>query len=110
MKAFTDLYRELDQTTKTNEKVNAMVKYFNVSHAQDSVWAVALLTGRRPKRPVRTSDLRNWAGELAGIPEWLFEESYNVVGDLSEAISLLVPVYKEAKPKSLNEVMREIIQ
>jgi DNA ligase-1 len=110
MRAFTNLYRELDQTTKTNEKVNAMVNYFNVSNADDAVWAVALLTGRRPKRPVRTNDLRNWAGELAGIPEWLFEESYSVVGDLSEAISLLAPVQKEAAPKSLNEVMHEILQ
>ncbi len=109
MKTFSELYAALDQTTKTNEKVNAMAAYFTHTDAKDSIWAIALLTGRRPKRPIRTSDLKTWATELAQIPFWLFEESYNVVGDLAETVSLLIPVYKTGSDKSLNEVMREII-
>jgi DNA ligase-1 len=109
VKAFAELYSELDQTTKTNEKVNAMVRYFARTDAQDSIWAVALLTGRRPKRPIRTSDLKTWATELAGIPYWLFEDSYDVVGDLAETISLLIPLQKSEEDKPFSEVMMEIL-
>jgi len=109
MRTFSDLYAELDQTTSTNEKVNAMAAYFTRTDAKDSVWAIALLTGRRPRRPIRTGHLRTWAAELAGIPEWLFEESYSVVGDLAETISLLVPLNESNSDRSLSEVMREIV-
>lgn len=109
MKAFTNLYNELDQTTKTNAKVNAMVSYFKATPPTDALWAIALLTGRRPKRPIRSTDMKMWAAELAHIPFWLFEESYSVVGDLSETISLLVPHYQSNSNKFLNEVMSEII-
>ena len=63
MKLFAALYAELDKTTRTNEKVAAMKRYFTEAPPEDAIWAVALLTGRRPKRPVRTSDLRIWAAE-----------------------------------------------
>lgn len=109
MKTFTELYTELDQTTKTNEKVNAMVKYFAHTNAKDAIWAVALLTGRRPKRPIRTSDMKTWATELAAVPFWLFEDSYDVVGDLAETISLLIPVIEKESRISLSDVMNEII-
>jgi DNA ligase-1 len=109
MKSFAALYAELDQTTKTNEKIQAMVSYFGRSDAKDSMWAIALLTGRRPKRPIRSLDLKMWATELAGVPFWLFEESYAVVGDLSETISLLVPFRESASEKPLNEIMQEIL-
>ena len=65
-------------------------------------------TGRRPKRPVRSSDMKAWAAELAGVPAWLFEESYSVVGDLGETISLLVPPGSESLDKPLHELMLEI--
>ncbi len=109
MKAFTQLYSELDQTTKTNEKVNAMVNYFNSTNSKDAIWAIALLTGRRPKRPIKTTDMKTWATELAGIPYWLFEESYDVVGDLAETISLLIPSNENNSDRSLSDLMDEII-
>ena len=34
---------------------------------------------------------RQWAMEEAGIPDWLFEECYDAVGDLAETMSLLLP-------------------
>jgi DNA ligase 1 len=108
MRAFAALYNELDQTTRTNEKVSAMATYFTQSDPNDVTWAVALLTGRRPKRPVRSADMRSWTIDLAGIPAWLFEESYAVVGDLSETISLLVATPESTETKSLSKVMEEL--
>ena len=91
MKAFADMFRQVDQTTKTNEKIAALVEFFTRAPEEDKIWAIALFTGRRPRRTVKTSLLREWAAKEAGVPDWLFEESYHVVGDLAETIALLLP-------------------
>lgn len=109
MKAFAALYQQLDETTRTTEKVAAMAAYFSATPAADVSWAVALLTGKRPKRPIRASDIRQWTASIAGIPDWLFEESYSVVGDLAETISLLVPATSAQREESLSALMLEIL-
>ena len=91
MKAFAALYTALDETTATGGKLAAMAAYFRDAPPADAAWAVHFLSGRRPKRLVRSGDLRAWSAEEAGIPEWLFEESYQAVGDLAETIALLLP-------------------
>ena len=91
MKAFAALYTALDETTATNDKIAALVAYFRAAPPADAAWAVHFLSGRRPKRLIRATDLRAWAGEEAGIPEWLFDESYHAVGALAETIALLLP-------------------
>src|SRR5690606_12759177 len=101
MKRFARLYTELDETTATNVKVAALERYFSEADPADAAWAVHFLGGRRPKRLVRAGDLRRWAAEAAGIPDWLFEESYHAVGDLAETIALLLPpegTAPEARP------------
>ena len=50
MKAFADLYAALDETTKTNEKVEALTRYFSRVPPADAAWAATFLIGRRPKR------------------------------------------------------------
>jgi DNA ligase-1 len=91
MKAFARLVKTLDGTNKTNARVAALAAYFREAPDADKVWAIALLAHRRPPRPVNTRLLREWAAELAGIPLWLFEESYHIVGDLAETIALVAP-------------------
>lgn len=91
MKQFAALYEAIDASTATTSKVAALADYFRRASAEDAAWAVAFLVGRRPKRLVKTADLRAWAGEAAGVPPWLFEECYAQAGDLAETITLLVP-------------------
>lgn len=105
MRKFAELFTELDQTTKTNAKIDALANYFAVSDAADALWAVALLTGKKPKRTVKTSELKTWSMELSGIHEWLFEESYHVVGDLAETITLLLPASETQTDYSLSGMM-----
>ena len=81
----------LDQTTKTLSKIEALVNYFDQAEEEDKQWAIAILSHRRPRRTVNTSLLRSWAAESGGIPQWLFDESYHVVGDLAETIALVLP-------------------
>ena len=91
MKDFAALYDAIDRTTATQGKVAALVSYFRTAPPADAAWAVSFLVGRRPKRLIKSADLRAWAAEAADIPDWLFEESYAQAGDLAETISLLVP-------------------
>ena len=91
MKRFAQLFTALDQTTKTNAKVAALAAYLGEAPDQDRLWTIALLSGRRPRRAVTTTMLREWAAEAAGIPLWLFEECYPIVGDLAETIALVLP-------------------
>ena len=101
MKAFADLYAALDATTKTNEKIAAMSHYFRTVPREDIAWAVHFLIGRRPKRLIPTRDLVDWALAEAGMPEWMFGECYQAVGDLAETIALLLPAAGASSQKPL---------
>ena len=91
MKRFAALYAALDETNKTGDKVAAMQRYFAEVPAEDAAWAVYFLTGRKPRQVISTKNLRAWAIAAAQIPEWLFEQCYEAVGDLAEAVALLLP-------------------
>jgi DNA ligase-1 len=91
MKQFAELVQVLGTSTKTNDKLEALASYFATAHDKDKVWVIALFSGRRPKRTVNSTQLATWCTEIAGIPAWLFEESYHTVGDLGETIALLLP-------------------
>ncbi|WP_286751629.1 ATP-dependent DNA ligase [Pseudomonas sp. UBA2522] len=101
MKAFAELYLRLDGTTSSNAKLQALRGYFASAPAQDAAWAVYFLAGGRPRQLVPTRVLRELAGAMAGLPDWLFEESYQAVGDLAETISLLLPDTQEGDDEGL---------
>ncbi|HZV99514.1 MAG TPA: ATP-dependent DNA ligase [Methylophilaceae bacterium] len=91
MKQFADLYARLDATTSSNAKLAALKEYFGQAPPADAAWAVFFLAGGRPRQLVPTKLLRALALYGSGVPEWLFEESYQAVGDLAETIALLLP-------------------
>ena len=91
MKAFAGLYRELDATTSSLAKQAALQRYLQSATPADAAWAVYFLAGGKPRQLVASKVLRKLAQEDAGLPEWLFEESYDSVGDLAETIALLLP-------------------
>lgn len=91
MKAFAALYAELDATTSSNAKLQALQDYFRQAAPEDAAWAVYFLAGGRPRQLIPTRLLRELATQLSGLPEWLFEESYQAVGDLAETVSLVLP-------------------
>lgn len=109
MRLFAELIKTLDSTNKTSVKVEALASYFQAAADADKVWTIALLSHRRPPRPVNTTLLRQWANELAQIPLWLFEESYHIVGDLAETIALVLPASDNHTEKSLSEFLAEIV-
>ncbi|MGI9045261.1 MAG: hypothetical protein ACR2FI_00415, partial [Burkholderiales bacterium] len=107
MKAFADLYTALDETNKTGAKVSALRRYFENAPAADAAWAVYFLIGRKPRQVVPTRKLRDWSAELAGIPEWLFDESYHAIGDLAETIALILPAPAQSTDQPLRYWVEE---
>src|SRR3954452_18937723 len=105
MQRFTELYFALDQTTRTAEKVAALVQYFADAEPADAAWALFFLTGNRLKRLISTGLLRDWIAETAALPPWLIEECYDAVGDLAEALALLVPTHEGAATEPLHELV-----
>jgi DNA ligase-1 len=91
MRAFAQLYAELDATTSSNAKLLAMQRYFAQAAPEDAAWAVYFLSGGRPRQLVPARLLHDLAIEQSGLSTWLFEESYQAVGDLVETISLILP-------------------
>ncbi len=109
MKKFAQLIKTLDSTNKTSLKVAALTAYFEQAQDKDKVWTIAILSHRRPPRPVNTTLLRQWASELSNIPLWLFEESYHIVGDLAETIALVIPSASIQTDKSLTQFLEEML-
>lgn len=107
MKAFADLYATLDETTKTSEKVDALTRYFANAPASDAAWAVYFLIGRKPRQVVPSKKLRSWAAAAASVPDWLFQESYDAVGDVAETIALLLPEPRESSDLPLHVWVEE---
>ena len=91
MKKFAALYEAIDSSTSTKAKTAAMAQYFAGADPRDAAWAAWFLTGNRPRQAVPTRRMHQWAADEAGIPLWLFAESYDAVGDLAETISLVLP-------------------
>jgi DNA ligase-1 len=109
MKDFADLYQALDETNKTNEKISALVRYFQAAPPADAAWALYFLSGRRLKGLLSGPKLRAWAIDATGLPEWLFNESYDAVGDSGETIALLLPDSGAASNRALADWVKTVI-
>ncbi len=101
LQLFAQLVTQLGTSTKTNDKLQSLVDYFAIAPDADKVWVIAIFSGRRPRRAVNSRLMREWCTEIIHIPDWLFDESYHTVGDLSETLALLLPETK--KESQVNE-------
>ncbi|MCU0323103.1 MAG: ATP-dependent DNA ligase, partial [Chitinophagaceae bacterium] len=110
---FAALVYTLGTTTKTNEKLAALQDYFTNASNEDKLWVIAIFSGRRPKRAVTATQLKEWCIELTGLTQWLFEECYHTVGDLAETIALLTENIQEKEFQlndwSLSEYILQLI-
>ncbi|MFK3736448.1 ATP-dependent DNA ligase [Massilia sp. TN1-12] len=109
MREFARLYAELDETTATNRKLEALQNYFSHAAPENAAWAVYFLAGGKPRQAVPSKLLRQYAIEYAGLDEWLFEESYAAVGDMAETIAHILPAPKRHSDVGLAVWMEERI-
>lgn len=109
MKDFSNLINAIEITNKTNAKIEALVNYFKTAPDKDKLWLIALFTGKRPSRPVKSTLMKQWCMEITQLPEWLFLESYSTVGDLGETLALLLPNPENKIEKPLHIWIDELI-
>lgn len=109
MRDFSHLYAELDATTATNRKLDALQTYFSHVEAADAAWAVYFLAGGKPRQAVPTKLLRHCAMQYAQIDEWLFDACYQAVGDLAETIAHILPPATHSEALGLAKWMQERI-
>jgi ATP-dependent DNA ligase len=108
MKSFATLYRRLDAATSTKHKGQALQDYMRAAVADErlhasAAWAVYFLAGGKPRQMIATKLLRAFALEQTRLPEWLFEECYQSVGDLAETLALLLPF-----PEAMEDVPLDV--
>jgi DNA ligase-1 len=109
MREFARLYAELDETTATNRKLEALQNYFASAAPENAAWAVYFLAGGKPRQAVPSKLLRQYAIEYAGLDDWLFDESYAAVGDMAETIAHILPPPKRHSDVGLAVWMEERI-
>ena len=109
MREFARLYAELDETTATNRKLDALQHYFASAAPENAAWAVYFLAGGKPRQAVPSKLLRQYAIDYAGLDEWLFDECYNAVGDMAETIAHILPPPERRSDVGLAEWMQERI-
>ena len=108
MKRFTQLFRELDDSNRTGDKVEALRRYFSEAPARDAAWILWFFWGNRLRLRIPSRRLRQWAADLSGHPDWLVESCYERVGDLAETAALLLPLGKgTGTGLPLHEVVEE---
>ena len=91
MRRFSQLFAELDASTATGAKVEALKRYFVAAGPRDAAWAVYFLAGGKPRQVVPSGVLRALACRRAGIDDWLFDACYQAAGDLAETIAQVLP-------------------
>ena len=91
MRRFAALYTELDRTTSTLAKREAIAAYLRETPAADAAWAVYVLGGGKLRRLAKSGELRQALARATGYADWLIDESYEQVGDLAETIALMLP-------------------
>ncbi|WP_236976965.1 ATP-dependent DNA ligase [Membranihabitans maritimus] len=109
MKLFTQLITKLDRTTSINNKVKQFCLYLDSAGDNDKLWATYILSKKKIGRIANTSNLREWAADASGVPLWLLEESYYVVGDLAETLALLLPDEMNGSEITLHDLMKDLL-
>ncbi|MGZ3184358.1 MAG: ATP-dependent DNA ligase [Telluria sp.] len=109
MREFARLYAELDETTATNRKLEALQNYFRSAAPENAAWAVYFLAGGKPRQAVPTRLLSEYAIEYAQLDGWLFDECYAAVGDLAETIAHILPPPARRSDVGLAEWMEQRI-
>lgn len=91
MKAFARLCDDLRAGGDPRQQAAVLAAYLGAASDPDRLWALALLSGQRPKRLLLAADLGHLAAEIAGVAGWMLQDCLREVGDMAETAALLVP-------------------
>ena len=109
MKAFSQLYQHLEAAAQDEEKTQVLEKYFKTTAPEDAVWALHLLLGNALSIGIKIRDLQVWCQQSQAIPDWLFNASYQQVGDVAETIALLCGDSNAQEGVSLHQLIEQTL-
>ena len=108
MEIFAELVHRLYFTASNSAKARILKRYLQSSVDPDRGWAVAALSG--------TLDLSSFKRKLvlqlikARVDPYLFDASYDYVGDLSETVSLLWPTEQVSRSTTTLPSLAQLIE
>ncbi len=85
------LARLLDRLESGDSPRHALAAYLRAAPSEDVAQALALLSGRRPRRIVPLAALRQEVCAATATPDWLFADCIAVAGSVAEALANLLP-------------------
>ena len=89
MKKFAQLLEEVIFSPSRNKKIILLKCYLEQTSDPDRGYAIAALTGKLSFHSIKNSDLKNLI--KSKVDPFLFDMSYDYVGDMAETISLIWP-------------------
>jgi len=101
MRWFSDLFEALSENGNQEVKLNLIRQFFIESDPDEKMRGLFLLSGRKIKRPVSSSALRQIITDSTGIGNWLLAESEKSTGNLAETLTLLIDDPKTSTRVSL---------
>ena len=102
MEAFSNLLSDLILTGSRNRKISLLVEYFSTTADPDRGYALAALTGTLNFKNIKSSLFKELIREKQD--GYLFDLSYDYVGDLAETVSLLWDQKKAGNMPSLSSL------
>lgn len=106
MKTFSILLQEIEGIKNDTNIVDAVLRYLKNSPESNALAGVSLLLGYKPAKLLTPEKLKAFAMIYTGYPEYLFEESQAITGDLIETISLITGNPDSDASVSLDDLLR----
>ena len=102
----TKLLESLTFTYSTNSKIELLVEYLKKRNIEEKGYTIALLTGNLSFKNIKKSTLLNVLKKE--LDNYLFEQSYDYVGDLAETVALIWPKKNISKKISLHKIILDL--
>ena len=106
LKKFANLLEQLLFTYSTNKKIDILASYLKSLNYKEKGITIAVLTGNLNFKNIKRSNILNII--KSKLDWYLFEQSYDYVGDLAETIALIWPSNGNSKQKDLNEIVCDL--
>ncbi|MBJ57155.1 MAG: ATP-dependent DNA ligase [Rickettsiales bacterium] len=103
MKNLTKLLNDLLFTTSSNKKIEIIVDYLNRTPEIDRGYAIAMLCNNLKFEKIKNSFLKKLV--KTQVDPYLFDLSYDYVGDLAETIALIWDTNSKKNSLALNELV-----
>tara|TARA_B100000989_G_scaffold94859_2_gene68935 strand:+ start:5516 stop:7096 length:1581 start_codon:yes stop_codon:yes gene_type:complete len=101
MDKFANLLESVIFSPSKNKKILLLIRFLKQTSDPDRGYAIAALTGQLNFEYIKSNDLKNLVKNR--VDPYLFDLSYEYVGDMAETISLIWPGRKKGRLPSIEE-------